>query len=53
MSNYKEPTPEDQTRWKDWVEARPENVRVWAEKFYPWVLYRMKSSAPSDPPFLR
>lgn len=44
VSRYREPTAEDLTSWKEWVASRPPNVRVWAEKFEPWTLYRMKST---------
>lgn len=44
MARIQEPTPEQEAAWKEWVAARPDNVRVVAERFDPWSLYRMKST---------
>ena len=41
---YIEPTPEQEAQWRQWVAERPDNVRVVAERFEPWTLYRMKST---------
>lgn len=44
MANYFEPTEENRTKWTAWVAERPPLVRVVAERFFPWKLYRMKST---------
>lgn len=44
MARIVEPTPEQERKWKKWVEGRPENVRSVAERFDPWSLYRLKST---------
>lgn len=44
MARFHEPTPEEESEWADWVAARPEAVRVVAQRFEPWSLYRLKSS---------
>ncbi len=41
---YVEPTSEQLEGWKSWVAERPEKVRVVAERFDPWTLYRLKTS---------
>jgi hypothetical protein len=41
---YAEPSAEQEAGWKEWVASRPHNVRVVAERFEPWSLYRMKST---------
>jgi hypothetical protein len=44
MARFTEPTVEQETEWDNWVTERPECVRVIAERFDPWSLYRLKSS---------
>ena len=41
--NLYEPTEEQIRKWDEWVKERPECVRVVAERFKPWKLYRMKA----------
>jgi hypothetical protein len=42
--NYGEPTAEQEAGWAAWVASRPPVVRAVAERFFPWKLYRLKSS---------
>jgi hypothetical protein len=42
--NIQEPTKELEDDWDRWVAERPPAVRMVAEKFKPWKLYRLKSS---------
>lgn len=44
MSNTFEPTNAQRAAWATWVQERPECIRVVAERFQPWKLYRMKST---------
>lgn len=44
MANLIAPTPELLAEYEEWLLARPEAVRRVAEKFRPWILYRIKSS---------
>lgn len=44
MSAYVKPTAEQEAGWKKWVAERSEKVRLVAEKFEPWSLYRLKST---------
>lgn len=44
MVRLHEPTPDEESAWKEWVSKRPENVRRVAEHLEPWTLYRMKST---------
>jgi hypothetical protein len=44
MARYFEPTPEQEAGWKEWVASRPDNVRVVAQRFEPFSLYRLKTS---------
>lgn len=44
MARLMEPTEEQLTGYREWVASRPEHVRIVAEKFEPWSLYRLKSS---------
>ena len=44
MANFAEPTEEQRAGWAEWVAERPEAVRLVAEKFNPWALYRLKTS---------
>lgn len=44
MARITDPTPEQEAGYAAWVAARPESVRVVAERFTPWDLYRMKST---------
>jgi hypothetical protein len=39
-----EPTDEERVAWELWVAERPDAVRVVAERFSPWQLYRLKTS---------
>jgi hypothetical protein len=41
MSNWYEPTDEVRATWAAWVAERPPVVRIVAEKFPPWALWRM------------
>ena len=42
---FREPTAKEENGWKKWVAERPDSVRLIAERFDPWTLYRMKSTA--------
>lgn len=44
MAPTKNPTAEQVAGWKAWVASLPENVRIVADRFEPWSLYRMKST---------
>lgn len=44
MANYGEPTEEQIAAWSAWVAERPPSVRTVAERFFPWKLYRLRSS---------
>lgn len=44
MSRFQDPTNEQIAAWNEWVASRPESVRVVAERFDPWTLYRMRST---------
>jgi hypothetical protein len=44
MARIVEPTAEQWAAWTAWVAERPEAVRLVAERFDPWSLYRMKST---------
>lgn len=44
MARWTEPNAEQLRMWKDWTAGRPDAVRVVAEQFEPWSLYRMKST---------
>ena len=44
MANIYEPTKEEIAAWEEFVQSRPEKVRVVAEKFKPWKLYLNKPS---------
>lgn len=44
MAESFEPTVEQRAGWDDWVAERPDNVRVVAERFNPWTLYRIKDT---------
>jgi hypothetical protein len=44
MARFKEPTPEQEQGWKEWVASRPDRVRAVAERFEPWTLYRLKTT---------
>lgn len=41
---YATPTVDELAEWQTWLAERPANVRVVAERFDPWTLYRMKST---------
>jgi hypothetical protein len=42
--NWFDPTDEQIAGYAAWVASRPPEIRPLAEKFLPWVLYRMKST---------
>lgn len=42
MARWMEPNAAQEAAWAAWVAERPEPVRVVAERFEPWSLYRMK-----------
>ena len=44
MAKHCEPTSEQIEGWKEWVAARPDNVRKAAERLDPWTLYRLKDT---------
>lgn len=44
MARWTEPTVEQEQGYLEWVASRPDVVRVIAERFDPWTLYRMKST---------
>src|SRR5579872_7076548 len=44
MTRIQEPSPEQACAYRDWVRSRPEHVRVVAERFDPWSLYRLKET---------
>lgn len=44
MTRYKEPSAENTKAWNEWVASRPESVRVVAERFDPWTLYRLRTT---------
>lgn len=44
MARVIEPTEEDQADWAEWVGSRPDSVRIIAEKFDPWSLFRLKTT---------
>lgn len=44
MARLYEPSTEEEAIWKQWVSERPENVRVVAERFDKWTLYRIKGT---------
>src|ERR1700733_11826949 len=44
MARFCEPTKEQLAGWNKWVMDRPLHVRVIAERFEPWSLYRMQST---------
>lgn len=44
MARIQDPTPEQEVGWKKWVKSRPKKVRVIAERFDPWSLYRLKDT---------
>lgn len=41
---FAEPTTTQLAAWREWVISRPDHVRVVAERFNPWTLYRMIST---------
>lgn len=41
---YKQPTPEQEQLWKEWIAERPKSLHAVAQRFDPWTLYRMKST---------
>ncbi len=44
MARLTQPTAEEEAEWVEWIASRSDPVRVVAEKFDPWTLYRMKST---------
>ncbi len=42
--NTEEPTQDMIVGWAAWVQDLPERARVVAERFFPWKLYRIRSS---------
>ena len=44
MARFHEPTSEQEAAWRQWVAARPDDVRKVAERFNPWTLYQMKET---------
>ncbi len=45
MAKIYEPSPEEETGYKEWLAERPPNVRAVAERFDPWSLYKFKSGS--------
>jgi hypothetical protein len=43
MANIWVPNNEERKAWAAWVAGRPDAVRRVAERFFPWILYRIKS----------
>jgi hypothetical protein len=41
---HTKPTLKQVKEWKQWLKQRPENVRIVAEKFDPWTLFRLKTT---------
>ena len=39
-----EPTDEQTAIWREWLAGRPESVRGVAERFRPWMLYRLTTT---------
>lgn len=44
MARHFEPTPAQEKNWSKFVASRPKKVRAVAEKFWPWELYRLKTT---------
>lgn len=44
MARMFEPTPEQVAGYQEWLAERPDHIRVVAERFDPFSLYRMKST---------
>jgi hypothetical protein len=44
MARFTEPTPEQEKLWTKWLSERPEQVRVVAQRFDPWSLFRYKKT---------
>jgi hypothetical protein len=42
---YKRPSDKERVAWEVWLLELPEFVRVVAEKFDPWTLYRLKTTS--------
>lgn len=45
MSKWMQPTEEVLAKWKEWLAGRPPHVRVVAEKYDPWTVFRLGKSA--------
>ncbi len=39
-----EPSEEQKKLWREWLEVRPERVRMVAQRFDPWTVYRLVST---------
>jgi hypothetical protein len=44
MARIYDPTPQQETKWQEWVSSCPDVVRTVAERFDPWTLYLLKST---------
>jgi hypothetical protein len=44
MARFVEPAPRELKIWHEWLASRPAHIRVVAEAFDPWSLYRLKES---------
>jgi hypothetical protein len=44
MARIFDPSPEQEAGWQEWLSERPPHVRLVAEKFPPWELFRLKDS---------
>ncbi len=44
MGTLTDPSENELVRWADFLNSSPDNVRVVAERFPPWHLYRMRST---------
>ena len=44
VTRHIEPTAAQKAAWREWVASRPESIRVVAERYDPWTLYRLKTT---------
>jgi len=44
MARFKQPTPEQEAGWKQWVAAQPKAARKVAERFDLWTLCRLTTN---------
>ena len=44
MAQFREPAEPEIKAWHDWVAERPDAVRLVAERFNPWTLYRLTTT---------